>query len=139
MDLLEQEIVSATGISWAIYKSAPYPRQPHQHPTTQFFTGQMPPSTLPINSVKAIKTNCKLNKILIFFTKSVIELICDAPTPPHTHNHFTALWILSETTRVSWYQKKHSSTHTHCGHQSSHISFLQLLRSMASSLFNLRA
>ena len=30
-----------------------------------------------------------------------------------------ALWILSGTTRVSWYQKKHSPTHTHHGHQSS--------------------
>jgi len=30
-----------------------------------------------------------------------------------------ALWILSETTWVSRYQKKHSPTHTHHGHQSS--------------------
>jgi len=37
----------------------------------------------------------------------------------HTHNRFTALWILSRTTRVSQYQKKHSPTHTHRGHQSS--------------------
>jgi len=29
----------------------------------------------------------------------------------HTHNHFTAFWILSGTTRVSQYQK-HSPTHT---------------------------
>jgi len=29
-------------------------------------------------------------------------------THTHTHNHFMALWILSRTTRVSWYQKKHS-------------------------------
>ena len=28
------------------------------------------------------------------------------------YNCFTALWILSETTRVSQYQKKHSPTHT---------------------------
>ena len=42
LDLLEQEIVSGSGISWAICKSAPHPRQPHQHPTTQFFTGRMP-------------------------------------------------------------------------------------------------
>jgi len=28
----------------------------------------------------------------------------------HTHNHFTALWNLSGTTRVSRYQKKHSPT-----------------------------
>jgi len=37
-------------------------------------------------------------------------------THTHTHTHtrkrFTALWILSETTRVSQYQKKHSPTHT---------------------------
>ena len=32
-------------------------------------------------------------------------------THTHTHNHFTALWILSGTTRMSWYQKKHSPTH----------------------------
>jgi len=52
---------------------------------------------------------------------------------PHfmqTHNRFTALWILSGTTWVSWYQKKHSPTHTHRGHQSSFICFV------ASSLFN---
>ena len=42
LDLLEQEIVSGSGICWAICKSAPRPRQPRQHPTTQFFTGQMP-------------------------------------------------------------------------------------------------
>jgi len=36
-----------------------------------------------------------------------------------THNRFTALWILSAITRVSRYQKKHSSTRTHRGHQSS--------------------
>ena len=42
LDLLEQEIVSGSSIFWAICKSAPHPRQPRQHPTTQFFTGQMP-------------------------------------------------------------------------------------------------
>jgi len=36
----------------------------------------------------------------------------------HTHIHYTALLILSGTTRVSRYQKKHSPTHTHHGHQS---------------------
>jgi len=29
--------VSGSGICWAICKAAPHPRQPHQHPTTQFF------------------------------------------------------------------------------------------------------
>jgi len=46
---------------------------------------------------------------------------------------------LSGTIRVSRYQKKHSPTHTYHGHQSSLICFIHLLRSMASSLFNLRA
>jgi len=32
--------VSGSGICWAICKSAPHPRQPRQHPTTQFFTGR---------------------------------------------------------------------------------------------------
>ena len=35
----------------------------------------------------------------------------------NTHNRFMALWILSGTTRVSRYQKKHSPTHNHCRHQ----------------------
>ena len=42
LDLLEQEIVSGSGICWVICKSAPHPRQPRQHPNTQFFTGWMP-------------------------------------------------------------------------------------------------
>jgi len=37
----------------------------------------------------------------------------------HAHiNCFMALWILSATTQVSRYQKKHSPTHTYHGHQS---------------------
>ena len=39
LDLLEQEIVGGSGICWA---NAPHPRQPRQHPITQFFTGRMP-------------------------------------------------------------------------------------------------
>jgi len=42
LDLPEQEIVSGSGICWAIRKSAPHPRQPRQHPTIQFFTSRMP-------------------------------------------------------------------------------------------------
>ena len=50
LDLLKQEIVSGSGICWAICKSAPHPRQPRQHPTTQFFTGRMP--FLPPNQLR---------------------------------------------------------------------------------------
>jgi len=47
LDLLEQETVSGSDISWDICKSAPRHRQPRQHPATQFFTGWMP--FLPLN------------------------------------------------------------------------------------------
>jgi len=40
---------------------------------------------------------------------------------------------------VARYQKKHSPTHTHPDHQKSSINFVHLLRSIASSWFNLRA
>ena len=65
---------------------------------------------------------------------------------PHTHTHtcthttaqpFNGRW--SRTTRVGRYQKKHSPTHTHPDHQTSFINFLHLLRSIASSVFSLRA
>ena len=57
-----------------------------------------------------------------------------------THTH-TQLFngLLSGTTRVGRYQKKHSPTHTHPDHQTSFINYLHLLRSIASSLFSLRA
>ena len=42
LDLLEQEIVSGSGISWAICKSVPCSRQiTMPAPTIQFFTGRM--------------------------------------------------------------------------------------------------
>ena len=46
---------------------------------------------------------------------------------------------LSGTTQVGWYQKKQSPTPIHPDHQTSFINFLHLLRSIASSLFSLRA
>jgi len=52
LDLLEQEIVSGSGICWAICKSAPHPRQPRQHPTTQFFYR---PDALPADQPTASK------------------------------------------------------------------------------------
>jgi len=59
-------------------------------------------------------------------------------TTSTTVSSSTALWILSGTTQVSRYQKKHSPSHTYRDHQSSLICFLHLLQSMASSLFNFR-
>ena len=59
--------------------------------------------------------------------------------PTNAHTTILRLWILSRTTRVSRYQKKHSPAHTYRGHQSSLICFIHLIRSMASSLFFPRA
>jgi len=54
LDLLEQEIVSGSGICWATCKSAPYPIQPRQHPTTCFLQAGCL-SCRPTNSVKALE------------------------------------------------------------------------------------
>jgi len=54
------------------------------------------------------------------------------------YNNTTTTTILSGTTRVSWYQKKHSPTH-HPDHHPIFISFFHLPRFIASSLFKLRA
>jgi len=73
-----------------------------------------------------------------FSLSSVILLShCLSLTQKHTCTHNLAYWILSATTRISQYQKKHSPSHTYCRHQSSLICFIRLLRFMASSLFNL--
>jgi len=54
----------------------------------------------------------------------------------HTHTRTQPFnGLLSRPTRVYWYQKKHSPTHTHPDHRTSFIIFLHLLRSTASSLF----
>jgi len=72
LDLLQQEIVSGSGICWAICKSAPHPRQPCQHPTTQFFTGRMPflPPNQQRQSTEGILTyllikNCRENVLTV--------------------------------------------------------------------------
>jgi len=54
----------------------------------------------------------------------------------HNNNHFNG--PLSGTTQVSWYQKRHLLTH-HPDHHPIFIRFFHLLRSIASSLFKLRA
>jgi len=58
---------------------------------------------------------------------------------PMCHTAQEGLYSFLLSTRLSWYQKKHSPTHTYHGHKSSLICFMHLIRSMASSLFNLHA
>jgi len=94
---------------------------------------------------------CKVNirQSIVEIHRRLLWLICTQQLQPpfqcqylqhyrHTHTHpFNG--SLSRTTRVGRYQKKHSPTHTHPDHQTSFINFLHLLRSTASSLFNLCA
>ena len=93
--------MSGSGISWAICKSAPRPTQittlaPHH---SVFYRLDAPPVAQPTVSkhwrhsleIYTVKINSKLH----------------THTHTHTHNHFTALWTLSRTTQVSWYQKLH--------------------------------
>ena len=66
---------------------------------------------------------------------ALVVVVYIQPQDTRTHARtqpFSSLW--SETT-----QKKHSPTHTHPHHRTSFIIFLHLQRSMASTLFSLRA
>jgi len=90
---------------------------------------------LPCTNTKAKYSNSVV--IVVPPDPSVHFYHCWKVTHTHTHNRFTALWILSGTTRLSRYQKKHLSTHTYRGHQSYLICFIHLIRSTAFSLFNL--
>jgi len=105
LNLLEQEIVSGSGICW-LYASLHLIPDNHANIPPLNFLQAGCPSCCPTNGIKALKAN-----ITIYHTHT------------HTHNRFTALWNLSGTTRVSRYQKKHSPTHTHRGHQSSQSAF----------------
>jgi len=53
LDLLEQEIVSDNGISWAIYKSAPQADNHASTPSLSFLQAGCP-SCCPTNSIKAL-------------------------------------------------------------------------------------
>jgi len=70
-------------------------------------------------------------------SKFVINFVAD-PTTQQQQQQQPFYGPLSGTTRVSRYQKKHSPTH-HPDHHPTFISFFHLPRSIASSLFKLRA
>jgi len=76
----------------------------------------------------------ELRHFSVFFLDTTLprEKYCQSLIILLHYSRFMALWILSGTTRVSRYLKKHSPTRTF-------ICFLHLPRSMAPSLFNLRA
>ena len=84
-------------------------------------------STSPLSFLQAGCSSCHLANSI-----KALKALCYI-------THHNCYMIVSWTTQMSWYQKKHSPTHTHRDHQSSLICFLHLLWSMASSFFNLHA
>jgi len=68
----------------------------------------------------------------------ILEAFFPADVLAYTQQQQPFYSPLSRTTRVSRYQKKHSSTH-HPAHHPIFISFFHLPRSIASFLFKLRA
>ena len=93
-------------------------KKPRQHPTTQFYYR---PDALPAAQPTASKHR-----------RQILSHVQQQQIQPFNGR-------LSRTTRVGRYQKKHSPAHTHPGQRTSFITFLHLQRSMASSLFSLRA
>jgi len=104
LDLLEQEIVSGSDICWAICKSAPHPRQPCQHPTTQFFTGQMLflPSNQQNQSTVPITSATSTNKWLHHFVHATLNNTGFLVYPLLTTS--TLYWIITNTstTDTTW-------------------------------------
>ena len=87
-----------------------------------------------------LPTSSMLNQrkiIILYYTICVTFLICHKVLRILQQQPFNGR--LSGTTRVGWYQKKHSPAHTHPGQHTSFITFLHLQRSTISSLFSLRA
>ena len=88
--LLKQETVSGSGISWATCKSAPCSRQkPHQHLTTQFFTGRMPflPPNQQRQSIEGIchhRNTNEMHSISNCNPLALTTLYCEGRT--HAHN-----------------------------------------------------
>jgi len=107
--------------------------------------------SLPFTSISSVdqgrvscscKRSCALHTEVLTCTLTCKEIkLCQSVSKfsssqqylSHTHNRFTALWNLSGTTRVSRYQKKHSPTHTHCGHQQN-LSVIIIITSVQSNL-----
>ena len=94
-------------------------------------------SSIHLCSGYSFKLTHSANYALTWSTKIVHYRYSYFNTATQQQRSFNGLW--SGTTRVGWYQKKHSPTHTHPDHHASFITFLHLQRFMASSLFNLRA
>jgi len=104
LDLLEQETVSGSGISWATCKSAPCPMQiTMASPHHSDFTGQMP-SCHPTNSIRAMNPSMK-NSIYLndefhnFTAKSRAQKVLPSPMNENKPLQSLSLPALSVTVR----------------------------------------
>jgi len=86
LHLLKQEIVSGSGICWAICKSAPHPRQPRPHPTSQFFTGRMP-FLLPNQQCQSTEGKSHNKKVNIMYRNMTKKIM------PTNSSYFMAIFI----------------------------------------------
>jgi len=75
LDLLEQEVVSGSGISWAISKSAPWPTHNLASITLLSFLQARGPSCRPTNSIKALKVLQYMKPIIFYFPDEVVEVV----------------------------------------------------------------
>jgi len=113
LDLLEQELVSGSGICWALCKSAPHPRQPRQHPITSLTVINCGCVTRCLFDTELWKYLTIMEVVvecfLIIWALSVWKFLVNEV---YTHTHTTILllfWNLSGTTRVSRYQRGKTS------------------------------
>jgi len=76
--------------------------------------------------------NVSLGNYKIYLSSFSILTIAAVNKNTHTHTHTQPFnGLLSGSTRVGQYQKKHSPTHTHPDHWTSFITLLHLQQSMA--------
>ena len=118
---------------WGVYWCDWLALKPSTPIYTHFFALFVPLYTARIYRHKKCKKSAPLYMCCIYgsvyralaqlFRVRVTHSVPNANLHTHTHNRFTAVWNLSGTTQVSRYQKKHSPTHTHRGHQSSQSAF----------------
>jgi len=95
--------VSDSGIIWAICKSAPRSRQPHQHPSLSFLQAGCP-SCHPTNSVKALKAYCIIEHLTQFlFGDLLIVFIVDFVWLFFFWETLWQLWLFMKLTVVLWW------------------------------------
>ena len=112
--LLKQETVSGSGISWAICKSAPRPRQITVPAPNSVFTGRI---CHPTNSIKALKAMCLDQYVYYLHTVQSVTLPSQNPIISRltkTQDRFTFLVPSYVGCLVVMWTHTHSRSATLC-------------------------